>query len=90
VTARRLHPQFLAELGVSLPGYKRIVRVAKALQQMGTTEIEAVTIDVGYRSKKNLYRSLRSLTGLTPTAFRKLPPEAVERLVQKLWAKVKV
>jgi hypothetical protein len=41
-------------------------------------------------SPKNFYRSLRLLTGLTPTAFRKLPPEAVEQLVKSLWAKVKV
>lgn len=54
---------------------------------MGTTKIESVTADVGYRSKKNFYRSL---TGLTPTAFRKLPPDAVERLVQKLWVNVRV
>jgi AraC-like DNA-binding protein len=84
LTPRRLRAQFLAEFGVSLPEYKRIVRVIHALQQIATTKIEAVTMDIGYRSKKNFYRTFRAVTGLTPTAFRELSPQSAAALVDSI------
>jgi transcriptional regulator GlxA family with amidase domain len=85
VTTQQLSVQFRAEFGVSLPQYKRMVRVARALRHVGT-QIEAITAEVGYRSKKDFYRSFHAVTGLTPAAFRKLPTDAAETLVDKVWA----
>jgi len=39
---------------------------------------------VGYRSKKDLYRALRQLTGFTPRAIRAMSPEAARDLVE-IW-----
>jgi len=50
-------------------------------------ERESVALQVGYKSKKNFYRALQQVTGLTPTEFRGLsdaPAEIVEALRQSL------
>jgi AraC-like DNA-binding protein len=58
--------------GVSIREYHRRTRVMTALRMVKTTplKIEAIALMVGYRSKKNFYRAVRSVTGLTPTQFR--------------------
>ena len=42
------------------------------------TKIEAVALEVGYRSRKDFYRVLRQTMHMTPQVLRSLPP--VERM----------
>jgi AraC-like DNA-binding protein len=48
----------------------------EALRQLRETDlkIEAVAIDVGYRSKKDFYRMVRVRLGCTPGQLRRQPP----------------
>lgn len=82
----RLRSEFHEEFGSSVPDYKRAVRVLEAIRQVSTEKIDAVATMVGYRSKKNFYRAFRKLTGLTPTDFRSLSPEAAAALIDAAWA----
>lgn len=86
VSPDQLRQHFRHEFGVSIPAYTRTVRVASALQLLTTGKVEAVMLAVGYRSKKNFYRSFRQLTGLTPAAVRRLSPEAVGVLIDAVWS----
>ena len=79
-----LHREFKAEFGISIHTYQRVVRTAAALEQIRTASVEAVAMAVGYRSKKDLYRALRQLTGFTPRAIRAMSPEAARDLVE-IW-----
>jgi AraC-like DNA-binding protein len=45
------------------------------MERIGSEKVDAIALDVGYRSKKNFYRIFKSLTGLTPSAFRQLPKD---------------
>ncbi len=47
-------------------------------------KMDAVAEDLGYRSKKNMYRILRTVCGLTPKQIRQLGPKEVDELVKKL------
>jgi len=47
-------------------------------------KVDAVAEDLGYRSKKNMYRILRTLCGLTPKQIRQLGPKDVDKLVKRL------
>jgi methylphosphotriester-DNA--protein-cysteine methyltransferase len=75
---------FERRFGLSIRAYHRILRVLAALEQVRTAKVDAVALEVGYRSKKNLYRALYQVTGLTPTGFRKLSATDAERLVNSL------
>ena len=86
VNAQRLRRQFREERGTSIPAYKGAVRMFAAIQQVATTNIDAVARGVGYKSRKNFYRTFRALTGVTPTAFRKLPAEAMTALMDMVWS----
>ena len=74
--------EFQMEFGMSIHAYQRVVRTAVALEQIRTASVEAVAMAVGYRSKKNLYRVLRQLTGFTPRAIRAMSPAAARDLVE--------
>lgn len=51
-----------------------MVRIVSALDDLRHHKVDAIAIQVGYRSKKNFYRAFARLTGMTPGAFKKLPP----------------
>ena len=64
---------FRRETGQTLHHYITDVRLHDAAERILQGEkIEAVALQVGYRSKKSFYRQFRARTGLTPTAFRRL------------------
>jgi AraC-like DNA-binding protein len=70
---RRLAKAFRDEFGCTPHAYLTRVRVAQALDLLGRgVKVEAVALDVGYRSKKDLFQSLRKLTGLLPSDVRRL------------------
>ena len=68
---RHLASVFLRDFRVSVHGYLTQVRLnrAQALIRAGE-KIEAVSLSVGYRSKKNFYRNFHAHVGVTPIAYR--------------------
>ncbi len=59
--------------GFTLREYQSELRLREALRLLDTTDlkIEAIAHDVGYRSKKDLYRVVQARVGCTPLEFRK-------------------
>lgn len=68
---RHLASIFRREVGLSVHGYLIRVRLNRALALIRAGEkIEAVSLLVGYRSKKNFYRNFNAHIGVTPIAYR--------------------
>jgi len=68
---RQLATLFQQELAMTVHEYLTRVRLRRALDLIRKEEkIEVVSLLVGYRSKKNLYRQLKLRIGVTPTAYR--------------------
>jgi transcriptional regulator GlxA family with amidase domain len=67
----KLGRQFQTKIGISVHGYLTRVRLEHAAQLIASNvKIEAVALDVGYRSKKNFYRQFIRRFGVTPDIFR--------------------
>lgn len=84
VTPSRLRRQFALQFGVSMLEYQRAVRMMTALEHVPDGKIDAIALQVGYRSRKNFNEAFRKVTGLTPTAFRRLTRERASELVESL------
>jgi AraC-like DNA-binding protein len=68
---RQLATLFQQELAMTVHEYLTRVRLRRALDLIRKEEkIEVVSLLVGYRSKKNLYRQFKMRIGVTPTAYR--------------------
>ncbi len=68
---RHVASLFLREFKVSVHVYLTQVRLNRALGLIRAGEkIEAVSLSVGYRSKKNFYRNFHAHIGVTPIAYR--------------------
>ncbi len=63
---------FRLSLGVSVHEHLTRIRARNAVHALrsSTEKVEAVALMVGYRSKKDLYRTIRAMTGLTPKRLR--------------------
>ena len=63
---------FQRTLGMSFSKYHRGVRLATAIELLATTDlkVDAVALEVGFRSKKNFYRAFYQWMGVTPRQFR--------------------
>src|SRR6266850_5341418 len=62
---------FRQQMGVSVREYIARCRMERAARLIRQREkIEAVALDVGYRSKKNFYRQFREHFGTTPATYR--------------------
>ena len=61
--------------GLSVHAYLTWVRVRRAMQLLlqSPLKVEAVAFEVGWRSKKDLYRATRAFLGVTPDAVRHHP-----------------
>jgi transcriptional regulator GlxA family with amidase domain len=69
----RLSAQFERAFGVRPGEYLHLVRVASAVARFDTSaKVEAIAMDVGYRSKKDLYGALGRWVGASPTELRVL------------------
>jgi AraC-like DNA-binding protein len=74
----RLSAQFERAFGVRPGEYLHLVRVANAVALFDTSaKVEAIAMEVGYRSKKDLYGALGRWVGASPTELRVL--SAAER-----------
>lgn len=68
---RQLASAFQDELAMTAHEYLTRVRIRRALDLIRKDQkIEAVSLLVGYRSKKNLYRHFKRRVGVTPIAYR--------------------
>ena len=75
ITTRALNSMCRNALGRSMKAYLRKVRVSRAIAILRQTpvKIEAVSMMVGYQSKKDFYRAFRAETNCRPTHFRQCP-----------------
>jgi two-component system response regulator YesN len=70
---------FKKEVGCSMREYLARVRVRHAAELIREgTKIEAVILEVGYRSPKRFYDAFKQEYGVTPAVFRGLPPGALD------------
>jgi AraC-like DNA-binding protein len=78
-----LRREFQREYGLGVRRFHSRVRLRVALERIvhGGEKIEPVALEVGFRSKKTLYRVVRELTGTTPGGLRDLPPEQAGKLL---------
>jgi two-component system, response regulator YesN len=83
---RYLATLFRHQTGQTVHGFLTQVRVYQATSLIRAGEkIEAISLLVGYRSKKNFYRHFKAQLGVTPTVYRSavvglmLPPKAMLR-----------
>src|SRR5438093_10280946 len=68
---RHLATCFRRETGRTVHRQLAHVRVRHALEQIRRGEkIEAVSLMVGYKSKKNFYHQFKKIVGVTPIAYR--------------------
>jgi len=62
---------FREEIGVTVHEYITRARMMFGASQVRSgVKIEAVALDLGYRSKKNFYRQFKRRFGMTPEAYR--------------------
>ncbi|WP_352244207.1 helix-turn-helix transcriptional regulator [Lentzea sp. NBRC 105346] len=74
VSPYRLSRVFSREVGVSLTRYRNRVRVGKALDRIeqGEVGLTALAASLGFADQAHLTRTVRSLTGETPSGLRRL------------------
>jgi AraC-like DNA-binding protein len=81
----RLSRQFEKVFGLRPAAYLHLVRVARAVPLFRTSaKVEAIALEVGYRSKKDFYAALKRWIGLTPNELRALPNEESKWLAREL------
>jgi two-component system response regulator YesN len=62
---------FLQQMGMTVRAYVARTRVESAEHAIRQGEkVEAVALEVGYRSKKNFYRQFKRRFGTTPARYR--------------------
>jgi AraC-like DNA-binding protein len=71
---RRLRREFRHVYSVAVADYVHLVRLNRAVRDISEhrIQIEAIALQVGYRSKKDLYRACSKLLDTTPAALRRL------------------
>jgi len=70
-STRQLATVFREELAMTAHDYLTRVRLRRALELIRRGEkIEAVSLLVGYRSKKNFYHHFKRHIGVTPLAYK--------------------
>jgi AraC-like DNA-binding protein len=68
---RQLAALFRRELAMTVREYLTRARLRRALELiLDGQKIEAVSLMVGYHSKKNFYRQFKARVGVTPSAYR--------------------
>jgi AraC-like DNA-binding protein len=84
VSPRQLRREFRQTFGITLAKYVRQTRLRRALEVMRLRpgKIEPVALEVGYKSKKNFYRFFKQSTGMTPSAFLRLPSDAARHVIE--------
>ena len=67
--------QFTRQMGMSIHAYLTQCRLQRASKLITEGyKIEAIALEVGYRSKKNFYRQFKHRFGQTPATYRNRAP----------------
>ncbi len=79
-----LSHSFKEAFGMSMGDYQTRCRIRPTINLLRIPEsnVGEAAFTVGYRSTKNFYRALRSVTGMTPTQLRELSNEAADELLR--------
>jgi AraC family transcriptional regulator len=80
----QLRATFVARYAISPLAYMQRIRAIRALALIKQMKVEAIAWEVGYRSKKDLYRALREWTGHRPRALRALSDQEIESLTTRI------
>jgi AraC-like DNA-binding protein len=89
VQTRGLARRFRREYGMSLRAYQHLCRMHAMLDRWSPdAKIEAVALEVGYRSRKDFYRVLRQTLQTTPALLRQLPHDERLKRQQQLRARL--
>jgi AraC-like DNA-binding protein len=78
--------RFAWETGESVVACRTRIRTMNAIRLLRCTDlkVEVVSREVGWRSKKDLYRAFERLIGQSPAAVRGLPDQQVSALLERL------
>jgi len=82
----KLRHEFRAWTGMAPQRYHSALRAKAAVDRLRQSDlkIDVLAGDLGYRSKTNMYRALRTTCGLTPRQVRRLTTDEVALLLAKL------
>lgn len=80
----QLRTAFVARYDIAPLAYLQRARAIRALTLLKNMKVEAVAWEVGYRSKKDLYRALREWTGHQPKTLRGLTDQEIESLTTRV------
>jgi AraC-like DNA-binding protein len=64
--------------------YQRAARLLEAVREVPAGKIDAIALEVGYKSKKGFYKAFEELTGVTPSTFRSLSVERAAVVVESI------
>jgi AraC-like DNA-binding protein len=80
-----LRKAFTREFGVSPHEYQTNVRLARVLDLLDRpgSKVDQASLEVGWRSKKNLYRAVERLTGGADGTLRSTSTTVLRRLLQE-------
>jgi AraC-like DNA-binding protein len=83
---RRLRRQFRREFGIGVRDYLHLVRLTAAVSDLITCsmKIESIAHDVGYHSKKDLYRAFHKWLRVQPAELRRASALDQARVREKL------
>lgn len=85
IERRTLDRQFRAEIGMTVTEYRTRLRVIDALPAVRAgAKADAIALDVGWQARKDLYRGLRTVTGVGPTEIREMPAEQLEQTLDRV------
>lgn len=78
ISARYLSGQFKQEIGVSIPKFKRLAKINKAIQLINTTNFPMARIaeTLNYSDQAHFTRDFKTLVGVSPSTVRKNPHTA--------------
>jgi methylphosphotriester-DNA--protein-cysteine methyltransferase len=91
-TTSHLRRSFRRAYGIDVAACIRHARLICALERLTEQggKIEPIALEVGYRSKKNLYHAFKTHVGLTPAEFRRLPSDAAHRVLESIRASLQL
>ena len=84
VTPSKLRREFHQQFGMSPLEYQRGVRLLNAVREVPAGKVDAIALEVGYRSKKDFYSAFKQLTGITLTTFRTLSADQAAVVVDSI------
>jgi len=72
LSTSRLQYLFKAETGMTPGHYRRLLRIEKARDILGTTllSVRQIRIRVGFKDRSHFEREFKKVYGLTPTQYR--------------------